>query len=284
MAGRREVHTIIRRLQATLASTPSLSTNLVSFNSTPWSAIAPFQPLNLATRHPTTLLESLHHAATTRRWQHAAPSSQNSSTEDPASSAAPNSNNSSADDMQQQVLDTALTLVKQLGWTRNALETAATQLGLSPAIAGSFPRGAAHLVETFNQNCNKKLRELLSERKEEIEEMEDKDRLALGVQLRLEMIIEYLDSWPDALALQAHPSEVAYSLRNYGIIADIIWRTAGDKSVDFTWYTKRAALSGIYISTELFLLTDKSDGYKETWRFLENRLDDMETIEKHMGL
>ena len=73
------------------------------------------------------------------------------------------------------------------------------------------------------------------------------------------MIFEYLESWPDALAVQAQPSEVPHSLRNYGTIADIIWRASGDKSVDFSWYVKRAALTGIYVSTELFLLTDKSE-------------------------
>jgi ubiquinone biosynthesis protein COQ9 len=180
--------------------------------------------------------------------------------------------------MQQQVLSTALTLVRQLGWTRNALQTAAAQLGLSPAIAGSFPRGAVHLVEAFNTRCNDRLREILVERKEEIDEMDTEDKLAFGVKLRLDMVTDYVESWPDALALQAHPSEVAYSLQNYGTIADILWR--GDESTDFSYYTKRAAMSGIYVAAELYLLTDKSEDYTDTWKFVENRIRDMGTMLK----
>ena len=278
MASRRELQTLIRRLQATLASNPSFSTKSGTFNSAPWTAAASLRGLDPTPSESNKSSQSLHHSGSSRRWQHAASSSSTNSSEDPASASDSNDyNNDNADTMQEQVLDTALTLVKQLGWTRNAIETAAAQLGLSPAIAGSFPRGGpADLVELFNR----KLRQILSERKEGIEAMDVKDRIAFGVQTRLEMVTEYLESWPDALAVQAQPTEVGHSLRNYGTIADIIWRASGDESVDFSWYAKRAALSGIYVSSELYLLTDKSENYKDTWKFLENRLNDMETIGK----
>ncbi len=281
MASRRELQTLLRRLQATLASNPIFSTKSMPLTSTHFGAAPSLLAFNVATGHTDQQFKHLHNVANSRRWTHTTPTSNYSTAEEPATSAAPDSNdgfNNSADDMQQEVLYTALTLVKELGWTRNALQTAASQLGLSPAIAGSFPRGAAHLVEAFNEECNKKLRDILSKRKEELEEMDIKGKLALGAQLRLEMVTEYLSSWPDALALQAHPSEVAYSLQNYGAISDIIWRAAGDRSADFSWYTKRAALSGVYVASELFLLTDKSDSYSDTWRFIKNRLSDIEGI------
>jgi len=299
MAARREVQTLIKRLQATLATTATFSTNSVPFTSSTHFIAAPSSlALTSAAPYINQPLKSLQNAASSRRWQHATSSSNYSSAsdpataatpgnasnsaDDPATAAAPGNDSNSADDMQQKVLSTALTLVKQLGWTKNALETAATQLGLSPAIAGSFPRGPVHLVEAFNTNCNKELRKILSDRKEELKEMDVKKKLALLVQLRLEMLTEYLESWPDALALQAHPSEVSYSLQNYGTIADIIWRAVGDESTDFSWYTKRAALSGIYIASELALLTDKSEGYTETWKFLEKRLSEMDEISSMM--
>jgi ubiquinone biosynthesis protein COQ9 len=277
MTARRELQTLIKRLQATLATSATFSTNPLPFTSTQFIAAPSSLALNLAPRihQPSKSLQS---AASSRRWQHGTSSSNYCAASDPATAAAPGDDSNSADDMQQKVLSTALTLVKQLGWTRNALEAAATQLGLSPAIAGSFPRGAVHLVEAFNTSCNEKLREILSERKKEIEELDTKDKLTLGVQLRLEMTKEYIESWPDALALQVHPSEVPYSLQNYGTIADIIWRAIGDESTDFSWYTKRAALSSIYVASELVLLTDKSEGYTETWKFLEKRMKEMDEI------
>lgn len=32
---------------------------------------------------------------------------------------------------------------------------------------------------------------------------------------------------------------------------------------------------GVYVSTELFMLTDKSKDFRETWEFLERRLNDV---------
>lgn len=39
------------------------------------------------------------------------------------------------------------------------------------------------------------------------------------------------------------------------------------------WYAKRAAIAGIYASSELFMLTDKSAGFTDTWEFLDRRID-----------
>lgn len=41
------------------------------------------------------------------------------------------------------------------------------------------------------------------------------------------------------------------------------------------WYTKRALLSGVYTATELYMLTDTSKDFADTWAFLDNRLNDL---------
>ncbi len=41
------------------------------------------------------------------------------------------------------------------------------------------------------------------------------------------------------------------------------------------WYTKRLTLAAIYKSTELFMLQDKSENFKETYEFLDNRFNDL---------
>lgn len=41
------------------------------------------------------------------------------------------------------------------------------------------------------------------------------------------------------------------------------------------WYTKRALLAGVYTATELYMLTDYSPGYAETWDALDRRLRDV---------
>ncbi|KUF98626.1 hypothetical protein AM588_10009402 [Phytophthora nicotianae] len=65
--------------------------------------------------------------------------------------------------------------------------------------------------------------------------------------------------------------------KRLAMLSDEIWYFAGDKSTDLSWYTKRAILTGIYASTELFMLNDKSPNFQDTWAFLDRRVD--ETIQ-----
>jgi len=45
------------------------------------------------------------------------------------------------------------------------------------------------------------------------------------------------------------PENVASSVGELARLADEMWFLAGDRSVDFSWYTKRATLSAVYAST-----------------------------------
>ena len=52
----------------------------------------------------------------------------------------------------------------------------------------------------------------------------------------------------------------------------------GDKSTDFSFYTRRISLAAVYTSTLLFWLNDKSDNNIETEFFLDRRLKDISKI------
>ncbi|MCJ1392412.1 Ubiquinone biosynthesis protein coq9, mitochondrial [Xylographa bjoerkii] len=73
------------------------------------------------------------------------------------------------------------------------------------------------------------------------------------------------------------------SIAELARLSDEIWFLAGDTSVDTSWYTKRAALSAIYSSTELFMTTDTSANYRETEFFLDRRLREVQNIGKAVG-
>jgi len=86
-----------------------------------------------------------------------------------------------------------------------------------------------------------------------------------------------------ALALMALPSNIPSSLRELGALSDEIWYLAGDTSVDSSWYTKRASLSSLYAASELFMTTDKSEGYDETRAFMERRFGDVQAVGSAVG-
>jgi len=80
------------------------------------------------------------------------------------------------------------------------------------------------------------------------------------------------------LALIAQPSSIPTSMSELSSLSDEIWFLAGDKSVDTSWYTKRASLSAIYAATELFMTTDQSSDFGDTRDFLHRRFKDAEIV------
>lgn len=81
----------------------------------------------------------------------------------------------------------------------------------------------------------------------------------------------------------AQPSYVPASLKELALLSDEIWFLAGDKAVDPSWYTKRATLSMVYTSTELFMTNDHSPGFAETSNFLHRRLDEVKSVGTAIG-
>lgn len=81
----------------------------------------------------------------------------------------------------------------------------------------------------------------------------------------------------------AQPSYVPVSLKELAMLSDEIWFLAGDKAVDPSWYSKRATLSMVYSSTELFMTNDTSADFAETSKFLNTRLDEVKSVGGALG-
>merc|ERR1719278_1924964 len=62
-----------------------------------------------------------------------------------------------------------------------------------------------------------------------------------------------------------------------------MWHVVGDTDVDINWYTKRLTLLGVYKATELAMMQDQSEGFAETWSFLDRRFDDTKNVKELLG-
>ncbi len=87
----------------------------------------------------------------------------------------------------------------------------------------------------------------------------------------------------ERMAVSAEPGNALNTLKHHGEMVDLIWHYAGDKSTDFNWYSKRILLSGVVNSTQLHMLQDKSEDYRDTWTFLEERLSNVASIGMSMN-
>ncbi|XP_011313751.1 ubiquinone biosynthesis protein COQ9, mitochondrial [Fopius arisanus] len=182
--------------------------------------------------------------------------------------------------IKKQILAAAMPFVKEHGWSQEAISAGAESIGYPGVIHGLFPRGGAELVLHFYANCNAELNEIMKsealttegEPSQPIKLPEEFVKKAL--ERRLRMLVPYKSTWPQAIGLLALPPNVPPALANLLTLVDDICYYAGDRSVDFHWYTRRVAVAGIYKTSELYMLQDKSEDHTRTWEFLGRRIED----------
>ncbi|KAM4553245.1 ubiquinone biosynthesis protein COQ9, mitochondrial [Fundulus diaphanus] len=209
---------------------------------------------------------------------------------DPNSSDREDEEYETEDQLQAQILTAALEFVPLHGWSMEAIAAGAESLGLSSASTGMFHNGSGDLVLHFISQCNSKLTEILAEQHNQVqlgqaERKKTADFLRDAVETRLRMYIPYIETWPQAMSILLLPHNIPDSLKHLSTMVDDIWYYAGDRSTDMNWYTKRAVLTGLYNTTELVMLQDSSPDFKDTWTFLDNRIQDvvnMATTAKQM--
>lgn len=78
----------------------------------------------------------------------------------------------------------------------------------------------------------------------------------------------------------ACPDHVFYSQSIGWKTCDRIWRWAGDKSVDFNYYSKRGILFSVYTASILFFMADRSENYLDTQNFIKTSLANIVNIAK----
>ncbi|XP_004520617.2 ubiquinone biosynthesis protein COQ9, mitochondrial [Ceratitis capitata] len=180
------------------------------------------------------------------------------------------------DAIRTQILEAALPHVTTLGWTRNAIVKGAEEAGFPSVVHGMFPDGGYALVSYFYGKSNDEVVKRLQEETQngKMAVGDPLEFLIRAVRIRLEMIIPYKSQWSQALALMALPQNAATSLAQVLTLVDDICYYAGDRSVDFGWYTRRVGLATIMKMTELFMLQDSSVDHANTWEFLRNRMDE----------
>jgi ubiquinone biosynthesis protein COQ9 len=156
------------------------------------------------------------------------------------------------------------------GWTYRSLRTGLASIGVSPAEAELlFPGGAADMIEAF---CDWADRRMAQAAAEQVKGTALAERVRAAIALRLAQNRRHKEAVRRAIAVLAGSRQVRLAAACTARTVDAIWHTAGDRSTDFSWYTKRAILAGIYSATLLFWLRDSTEDDAATLAFLDRRL------------
>ncbi|MEO8530374.1 MAG: COQ9 family protein [Deltaproteobacteria bacterium] len=179
-------------------------------------------------------------------------------------------------DVLERLLDAALPHVIFDGWSAASFRAAVADLGEPEALARAVaPRGALDLAAEYHRRGDRAMAAAF--------EAADKlglrysEKVALLVRLRLEAVDAEIVR--RGMALFALPQHAPQGVALIWGTADAIWTALGDTSEDVNWYTKRMTLSGVFSSSVLFWLGDKSDDHQATWAFIDRRIADVMSFE-----
>ncbi|MEI7874403.1 MAG: COQ9 family protein [Alphaproteobacteria bacterium] len=165
------------------------------------------------------------------------------------------------------------------GWTRAALAAGGRRLELPPGEADRlFPGGPIQVLTHLSGRAD--LRTVEDMEKEGVGALKIRDRIKGAVRIRLERHAGEREAVRRALAVLSLPFNAGLALKLLYKTVDAMWYAAGDTSADFNFYSKRAILAGVYSSTLLYWLNDRSAGTEATWAFLDRRIDDVMKFEK----
>jgi ubiquinone biosynthesis protein COQ9 len=174
-------------------------------------------------------------------------------------------------------IDALLPNVPFDGWTSRALRRALVSIGEAPEDAVLlFPDGAIGMVEAYCDLADRRM--AMAAAAIDMTGMRLPARVRAVIALRLAQGRPHKEAIRRALSLLALPGNARVGLACTARTVDAIWHAAGDRSADFSWYTKRAILAGTYVATVLFWLRDASEEDADTLAFLDRRLADVGRI------
>lgn len=174
-------------------------------------------------------------------------------------------------DERDAALRAMLPMAGREGWTGATLRAGAAAAGHDPALAESlFPTGPAGAVEAWIDLADREMIEAAVAL--DVAAMRIPDRIRAVVALRLRQSQPHKDAVRRGLSLLALPWNLGAVARSVSGTADAMWRAAGDRSADFSWYTRRATLATIYAATLAYWLRDDDPEFGATLAFLDRVL------------
>jgi ubiquinone biosynthesis protein COQ9 len=182
-----------------------------------------------------------------------------------------------ADPERDAVIDALLPQVPFDGWTSKSLRQALVSIGRHPDDAPLiFPDGPGEMIEAYCTLADARMTEGAGAAGLAAYRIPQRVRAIIAIRLEQNRVNK--EAIRRALAWLSIPINAPRAVRTAAATVDAIWHAAGDISTDFSWYTKRGILAGVYSTTLLYWLRDASDDDEATLNFLDRRLANVARI------
>jgi len=185
-------------------------------------------------------------------------------------------------DARDAALDAILPLVPLYGWQGRSIAEGLRDAGMASEDAEwMFPRGAISAIEAWIDLADRRME--AAGLAADLTGMRTHERVRFLIKARLEAAEPHRDALRAALSLLAMPWNTPIAALSLARSVSVIWYAAGDKSADFSWYTRRATLAAIYSATLAFWLSGRGDGLEAALDFLDRRLADHARFQKGLA-
>ena len=172
------------------------------------------------------------------------------------------------------------------GWSWETLYFSAYEISLVKSkkiseiekdnIRNLFNNSLIEIIQEFNIYLDNEMKERF--KKSKPKNMRIPDKIKSQIMLRLKAASKFKEAARISLGMMALPKNSKIALTMLYKTCDVIWRDCGDKSTDFSFYTKRLILSGVYSSTLSYWLNESD--FTKVEDFLQRRLDNVSNFGK----
>ncbi len=176
---------------------------------------------------------------------------------------------------EQIVLDAALRLVPQEGWTSRLASKAGEACGLSAGETELLlPNGASDLAALLSRRHNAMALEALAGT--DPTKLKIRERIARAVEARLSAAASDDAAVRRLIGFLALPANTPLGARLAWESADVLWRWAGDTATDENHYSKRALLAAILTGAATIRMTS---GREAALAFTDRRIANVMAFE-----
>lgn len=177
--------------------------------------------------------------------------------------------------IRQGIFNELQILLQNNSWSNETIITAFKNINIDLGYQFIlFPNGLSEVVISFENYLDNKMNEQL---KLLPQTLKIREKIARALELRI-IDLSHQNIVKNTAAFFLLPLNIPNGLKSAWNTSDLIWKFAGDNSVDYNYYSKRVLLCGAYAASSTFYLSDNSDNYINTREFIKNALDNIINI------
>ena len=174
--------------------------------------------------------------------------------------------------IKDKIIASALKNINFDGWSENSILSGFEECNVDKAkYVDLFPNGNLDAILHFASYTDRLMLERYQKTKLDLERVPEKIKFLLLA--RFEILNPNKEAVRKSLVIVSLPQNAKFAIKSLYKTTDAIWRTLGDKATDFSFYTKRGTLAGVYSSTLMSWLGSYDPDLKKLEEFLDRRLD-----------